>query len=339
VSAHARIALPKCPRGRPSPTVAAAYRDQLETFCAAILEINSTLDFEVGSRGWCYLLEEHGLQKGDFDAAQRLINDCRKSGDLPLNICAEDSKRATSNLEEMDDEDPTEFAAGWVDHLRNQVHLNYQPRSFWDDVDVYVEMLVEKGDLKSLFAPVVEAYHVPIASAGGWSDINGRAAMMKRFAEWEAKGKQCVLLYCGDHDPGGLNISECLRINLDDLSGAVGWDPADLIIDRFGLNYEFITAHGLTWIDNLETSAGERLDDPHHHDHDKFYVQKYLNRFGARKVEANALVVRPQAGRRLCEEAIRRYVPAGAKEAFSARRVDIQEQARLEIMRLIGDAP
>lgn len=44
---------------------------------------------------------------------------------------------------------------------------------------------------------------------------------MKRIARWEAKGKECVLLYCGDHDPGGLHISEFLRSNFEDLAGMV----------------------------------------------------------------------------------------------------------------------
>ena len=48
------------------------------------------MDFGVGARGWSYILEQHGLTKGDFDAAQALITDCRKTGDLPLDICAED---------------------------------------------------------------------------------------------------------------------------------------------------------------------------------------------------------------------------------------------------------
>jgi hypothetical protein len=329
------ITFPKRPRGRPTASADAAYRERLRAFCDEIQEINSSLDFEVGSRGWCYILEEHGLEKGDFDSAQRLINDCRKSGDLPLDICAEDGKRVAEHLEQIDDEDPEEFAQGWIDHLRDQVHLQYQPISFWDELDVYVELLVEKGDLRSLFAPIVTKYHIATANAGGWSDINGRAAMMDRFVKWEAKGKQCVLLYCGDHDPGGLNISSFLRANLEDLSGATGWHPEDLIIDRFGFNHDFIEAQGLTWIDNLETSAGERLDDPGHHDHHKSYVQDYLRRFGARKVEANALVVRPDAGRRLCEDAILRYVPKGAVEAFAARLTEEQEQARQEIARLL----
>ena len=87
---------------------------------------------------------------------------------------------------------------------------------------------------------------------------------MHRFEEMEDAGKQCVLLYCGDHDPGGLAISDFLQSNFEDLSDAVGWFPDNLIIDRFGLNYDFIEENNLTWIDNLETSSGGRLDDPRH---------------------------------------------------------------------------
>jgi len=49
-------------------------------------------NFDVSSRGWCYLIESHGLKKGDFDKAQNLINDCRKSGRLPIGICCEDER-------------------------------------------------------------------------------------------------------------------------------------------------------------------------------------------------------------------------------------------------------
>src|SRR5262249_47821811 len=152
-------------------------------------------------------------------------------------------------------------------------------------------------------------FHIPITNISGWNDINSRAAIMKRFAFWEKRGKKCVLLHCGDHDPGGLHISEFLRSNMEELADAVGWRPDNLIIERFGLNADFIEEQGLTWIDNLETGSGGRLDDPRHPDHGKSYVQSYLARFGARKVEANALVVRPEAGRELCRQAILRHVP------------------------------
>lgn len=305
MSSH--LQLPKRPRGRLSAASAAIYDRQRANFCAAMIEIRSRLDFSIGSRGWCYILEEYGLDKGDFDAAQALISDCRKSGELPLDIVADDDARTFINLESLDDCSPDERAGDILSFVKT-AHHHFNPVSFWDFQPVFVQMMVEKIDLKSLFAPVCAEYHVPLANARGSSDINSRADLMRRFAEHEAAGRQCVLLYAGDHDPAGLRISDFLRKNLEDLSQAVGWSPSSLIIERFGLNADFIRANRLTWIENLETGSGGRLDDPRHPDHRKAYVQDYLAEFGPRKVEANALVTRPAAGRQLCRDAILRYV-------------------------------
>jgi hypothetical protein len=299
-----RPLLPKRFRGRQSPKAQARYNEHLAAFCALIRKIHCSMDFKVGSRGWCYILERHGLRKGDFGDAESLISACRKSGDLPLDICAEDGSRETIGVEQLNTNDiPTEVEA-WVNHLRNHAHETYTPISFWDDLDVYVEVGVEKHDLRNLFEPVCAEFHVPITNFKGWSDINSRAAMMRRFRTHEMRGKRCVLLLCTDHDPGGLHQAEKLRKNMEDLSRAVGWSPDNLVIIRFGLNADFIDAHGLTWIDNLETSSGGQLDDPEHNDHDKPYVQDYIAKFGARKCEANALVVEPEVGRELCRSAI-----------------------------------
>jgi hypothetical protein len=80
--------------------------------------------------------------------------------------------------------------------------------------------------------------------------VNVRAGYMQRFVEKEAEGKRCVLLAFTDHDPGGLHINKFLRSNLEELARAVGWSPDNLIIERFGLDYDFIEREQLTWIDN-----------------------------------------------------------------------------------------
>jgi len=162
--------------------------------------------------------------------------------------------------------------------------------------------------------------------------------MMRRSAEREAQGKQCVLLLCGDHDPGGLLITETMRKNLEDLEGAVGWSPANLVISRFGLNADFINRLGLTWIDNLETSSGKRPDDPNHPGHGKAYVQDYIRRFGARKCEANALVVRPEQGRALCRRAVLEHVSAESAERYRALIAIERERLREAIWRLLSGA-
>ena len=123
------ITLPHRGRGRRSVAAQAEYEEQLDAFCRAILEINSSLDFQVSARGWAYLLEEYGLLKGDFEKAQSLIVECRKRGRLPLDIVAEDSAREFHALEDLDERTPEDQADRIIDWARF-AHLDFTPVSF-----------------------------------------------------------------------------------------------------------------------------------------------------------------------------------------------------------------
>ena len=150
--------LPKRSRGRQSDAAILQYGERVAEFCNLILQIKSTMDFDVGSRGWCYILEHHGLRKGEFGAAEKLITDCRKSGPLPLDICA-GRVRKVVGLQRLDDPDIEGEAASWIDYITNDVHKTYTPVSFWDNLDHYVEVAVEKLDLRNLFeAPCAERH-------------------------------------------------------------------------------------------------------------------------------------------------------------------------------------
>jgi hypothetical protein len=61
------------------------------------------------------------------------------------------------------------------------------------------------------------------------------------------------------------------------------------------------------------------LDDSEHADHYKDYVQDYLAEFGARKSEANALVVEPEIGRQLCRDAIMEHLPSNGADLSAWR--------------------
>ncbi len=281
----------------------------------------------MSSRGWCYILEnEHRLPKGDFDKAQDLVNDCRKTGLLPIDFTVEDEARSAANLENCHEEDPAQFAGTIAQGLHEW--NTYLPVSFWDDQPVYIQLVVEKIDLKSLFMPVCQQYCVPIINARGWSDLNLRAGLMRRFQAHEQKGRRPILLYCGDLDPVGLQIAERLLGQLGELHGAVGWSPRNLIIERFGLNFDFVEKHDLTWIDGLQTGSGKDLGDPNHRQHRAAFVQQYIAQYGKRKVEANALVVRPEAGRQLCRDAIEKHLDMGAITAFKQSLVHHREKVR-----------
>jgi hypothetical protein len=312
------------------------YCLQVKRFCDLILQIHSTLDFGIGVRDWCYLLEEHGLRKGDFDAAENLISKLRRSGDLPLKICAPDRSRSTVGAERLNDPDVEREADSWIEYLLESAHKNYTPISFWDDKAVYIEVVVEKLSLLNLFESVCAPFRIRITNMKGWSDLNRRAEMMERFKYHEAMGRKCILLICCDHDPGGLHIASFVRKNLADLSRAVGWEPSNLVITRFGLTKEFIDENGLTWIDNLETSSGGNLDDDQHNDHYKAYVQDYIDKYGVRKCEANALVTVPELGRQLVLDAILKYLPEDAPADYDDLMEPYRDQLKEAIEARIG---
>lgn len=302
------------------------------------------MEFDPGARGWCYILEEHGLSKGDFDYVARLIGDCRKNGMLPIDFTGDDDVgREFVHVEQLDEFGPEGQAQRVVDFVDN-AHKQYDPLSLWEFQDSYVELLVEKVGLRSLFAPVCDQYHVPLGNTKGSPSIIMRVKMLRRFARWQAEGKQCVLLYCGDHDIHGMRISTALRSNLADVLPAFcrkypEWGDFDLdavVIERFGLNADFIKRHRLSWTANLVTGGGKDLGDaehPYHHHRD---VQAYIKQHGRKKVEADALVTRPQAGRALCEAAILRYVDEGGIKKHERAVKRERKQMRVALDRMLG---
>jgi len=309
------------------------YQTELREFANTLKRISWEIGFKLSSRGWCYQLESFGLvNKAQFDLVERLINKCRKRGYLPVDFVAEEEARRFSGIEYPEDVSPIEYMERYL-KASLQCEEWYTP-DWWEGEEYYIQMLVEKIDLKTLFEPVCREYHIPIATSKGWSSILQRAEYSRRFKEAEDKGLTCVLLYCGDHDPDGLRISEFIRSNLEELKNIVwsdgleGYDPINLIIDRFGLNYDFIIENNLTWIDNLVTGSGKNLADPSHPNYHLPYVQEYLKKYGPRKCEANALVVRPEAARELCRSAIEKYLGKDALDRFEVKREAVRRELR-----------
>ncbi|KKL75278.1 hypothetical protein LCGC14_2056530, partial [marine sediment metagenome] len=323
IKGHGKHMTLELPRGRDRA-------EKLEDFAATLRAISQQIGFRISSRGWGYQLEGIGLvTKADFDLVEGLINRCRAKGLLPIDFTAEEEGRQFSGIEKPEEASPVEFLREYLEASLSCE--NWYTPDWWDGEECYIQMIVEKIDLKTLFRSVCEEYHIPVATTKGWSSMLQRAEYARRFAEAEARGLRCVLLYCGDHDPDGLRISEFLRKNLKDLTdivwedGTPGYDPFHLRIDRFGLNYDFITGQGLTWITNLITGSKRNLGDPSHPNHWLPYVQDYLSQYGSRKCEANALVIRPTEAEELCRGTIEGYLGRDAKDRFQEKRDRVVE--------------
>jgi len=290
---------------------------QYFAFADALRAIDRGLDFRMGPRDWCYHLEEHGLSKDQFDAAERVINRCRDTGLLPIDFVLDDESRKPVGADpSYSDGD----VAGYLDGIWDSVDLytrHYDAVPWVGYQPYYVEVLVEKAGLKSLFEVVGSEFMTMVSNGRGDTDYLSRARMLTRFKAAQDRGQQVVLLYCGDFDPKGLMISDGLRNNLAKLVGArfrdgteVECDVDEIVIERFGLNYDYILRElpQTVWTDNLITSSGKSLADPNHPDYRKYRIEEYIERYGVRKCEANAIVVRPEAGRQLLRDALAPYV-------------------------------
>ncbi len=306
----------------------------LPEFAEFMQSISKDIGFRVSSRGWAYILEQkRHINKDQFGKITNAINKCRKNGLLPIDFTAEESARDFAGVERPDTSHIIDNFGDWL-RASFDAAENYTP-DWWSGEEYYIQMVVEKIDLVTLFKPVCEEYHIPIANSKGWSSMLQRAEYARRFAKARDKGLKCVLLYCGDHDPDGLRISEFIRKNLDDLKdirwggGMSGYDPHDLIIDRFGLNYDFIEENNFTWIDNLITGSGKNLANPSHKNYQMPYVQKYLHDIGERKCEANAIIVFPQIARDFVRGVIEDFVGGDAKDRFEKKRQAVRDELEL----------
>ena len=286
---------------------------RLQVFAHQLMEIQRGIGFKVSSRGWCYQLEGlRVIDKGEFGKTQNYINECRKRGYLPIDFVAEDTGRSFSGADMFSDDIPKKYLESYLEaplKLGGWYDLN-----FWNGEKFFIIMMVEKVDLVTLFKPICDEYFIPIANTRGWYSIMQRGHIAEKFKEHEDKGRTPILLYCGDHDPFGLLISDLIKKHMIELRDATGWDPKKLIVDRFGLNADFINSYGLSWIDNLQSGSGK---DPNY---DHPVIKDYIARYGERKCEANALVIDPGAGRNLCREAIEKYLGNDALDRFAAKR-------------------
>lgn len=297
---------------------------RLRRFSEILLGIQEQIDFKVSSRGWAYQLETlRWINKDQFDKVEEAINTARKRGYLPVDFVAEESSRQFSGVEIPSTGEPQDIIPRFLEGIL--YGWQYFTPEWWEGEEYYIQVVVEKIDLKTLFEPVCHRFHIPIANSKGWSSVLQRAEYARRFKQAEDMGLKCVLLYCGDHDPDGLRISDTLRKNLSDLSGVVwgdgtlGYNPENLIVDRFGLNLEFIERNKLTWIDNLITGSGKDLNDPKHPNYDLPYLKDYKKAIGVRKCEANAIVVIPDVAREMMQEVILSYLGQDAPERFRAK--------------------
>jgi hypothetical protein len=132
------------------------------------------------------------------------IADARLDGQIDWNHL-EDRTR-TANGGDTGWNDPG-YAIGSIQRWYNITH--------WDDQPHYVEVWVEKEALLDVISRPANRWDVVSFAAKGYSSISAMKVAADRIRMQERAGRKSHVLYLGDHDPSGIDMSRDIQDRLN----------------------------------------------------------------------------------------------------------------------------
>ena len=77
----------------------------------------------------------------------------------------------------------------------------------WKDQPYHIEVMVEKDALSGVLSPVCGRLDIGITANKGYSSSSTMYEIGQRLALQESRGKKLTILYLGDHDPSGIDMT------------------------------------------------------------------------------------------------------------------------------------
>lgn len=112
----------------------------------------------------------------------------------------------------------------------------------WADQDDYFEVMMEKDALSGVIGPVCSELDIAVTANKGYSSSSAMYKAAKRLRSYADQGKTVHVLYLGDHDPSGMDMTRDIGERLTLLGGDPvedgGPSPMDLDVIRIALNID-----------------------------------------------------------------------------------------------------
>ena len=201
-----------------------------------------------------------------------LVNNARLAGLIDWEMITD---RGRETVTPRTWESPAEI----IKQAANQFRLD-----LWKTQNNYVEVMVEKQALEGVLIPVCLQWGVRFTANKGYSSSSTLYETGKRLAAMSPQ-KKCYILYLGDHDPSGLDMTRDIQERLTMFSGV----PVE--VERLAFNFDQVFA-----LHPPENPAKET---------DARY-KEYLQNFGPASWELDA--IDPQALANLVNNAIDKKV-------------------------------
>ena len=170
-------------------------------------------------------------------------------------------------------EDPADFLKNVAPQYRFDL---------WADQPRYVEVMVEKQALEGVLMPVCRRLDVPFTANKGYSSSSAMYEASKRYLARAEEGKELYVIYLGDHDPSGIDMTRDIEERLDlflktslDRCDEIGEnEPSIITVKRIALNMDQIKK-----LKPPENPA--KITDSR--------AAKYIQRFGSSSWELDAI--------------------------------------------------
>jgi hypothetical protein len=150
----------------------------------------------ITGRGVGYKLFTQGLipsmGRSDMQRVYRLLKEARERGMIEWGWIVDETRER-------------EHVPSWDDpaHFAESISGQYR-RDFWKQQPTRCELFSEKGTVRGVLAPVLDAYGVTFTPLHGFSS----ATTVHDVAD-DYDGRRLIAIYVGDWDPSGLYMSEC----------------------------------------------------------------------------------------------------------------------------------
>ncbi len=105
----------------------------------------------------------------------------------------------------------------------------------WENQEYHIEVMVEKDALSGVLEPVCRQLDIGITANKGYSSSSTMYEIGKRLKDFRRDGKTICILYLGDHDPSGIDMTRDVEERLGMYSRLY-----DIEVVRLALNWEQI---------------------------------------------------------------------------------------------------
>lgn len=174
--------------------------------CNEIIEEYAAQGYDLTLRQLYYQMVSRDIIPNNLNSYKNLgsiVNDARLAGMIDWNRIVD----RTRNLHALSHWDnPAEI----IDSARHSFRLDR-----WADQDFHVECWVEKDALIGVVERACHALDMPFFACRGYSSQSEMWAASQRLIRHGKEGKMNVILYLGDHDPSGLDMTRDVTDRLD----------------------------------------------------------------------------------------------------------------------------